>query len=78
MMDGLAAATSVTSRNGVDGLGGLFRGGQEEVLLNNRKLADMEMVVAVARLLPRSKGTITRLDLRCGCVVNQALFFSTR
>ena len=64
-MDGLAGATSVTSLNGVDGLGGLFAGGQAEAALGGRDLLRQEAVVGVARLLRRSEATLTRLDLRC-------------
>ena len=63
-MDGLAAATAVTSLNGVHDLEALFRGGQTEVELANWCLGEKEAVVAVARLLARSEGSLTRLDLR--------------
>ena len=66
MMDGLAAATAVTSLNGVDGLGGLFSGGQAEAMLGGKGVGGNEAAVAVARLLRRSEVTLTRLDLRCG------------
>ena len=63
-MDGLVGITSVTSLNGVDGLGVLFQGGQAEVNLEG-KLVGKEAAVAVARLLLRSEQTLTKLDLRC-------------
>jgi hypothetical protein len=63
----LGACTSITSLNGLDGVGGLFTGGQIEVLLGSKGLGQNEAVVAVARLLDRSRMTLTRLDLRC-CV----------
>ena len=66
MMDGLAAATAVTSLNGVDGLGGLFRGGQAEAMLGGKGVGGKEAAMAVARLLRRSEATLTRVDLRCG------------
>jgi hypothetical protein len=64
-MDGLEAVTSVTSLNGLDGVGGLFAGSQTEVQLDGKGLVEKEAVVAVARLLERSRATLTRLDLRC-------------
>ena len=64
-MDGLEAVTSITSLNGVDCVGGPFAGNQTEVLLGRKGLAKNEAVVAVARLLSRSRTTLTRLDLRC-------------
>ena len=63
-MDGLAAVTSITCLNGVDGLGGLFAGGQATVLLPSRKLEACEAVEAVSVLLRRSEDTLTALDLR--------------
>ena len=63
-MDGLASVTSITSLNGVDGLGELFAGGQTEVVLSGKNLAKAEAVVAVSRLLLRSETTLTKLDLR--------------
>jgi hypothetical protein len=63
-MDGLAGATSVTSLNGVEGLAGLFQGGQAEVKLDF-KLKGQEAAVIVARLLLRSESTLTWLQLRC-------------
>jgi hypothetical protein len=63
-MDGLEAVTSITSLNGLDGVGGLFKGGQEEMQLGGKGLVEKEAVVAVARLLGRSRATLTRLDLR--------------
>jgi hypothetical protein len=64
-MDGLEAVTSITSLNGVNDVGGLFTGSQMELQLSVKKLGEMEAVVAVARLLTRSRATLTRLDLRC-------------
>jgi hypothetical protein len=64
IMDGLEPVTSITSLNGLDGVGGLFAGNQTEVLLGGKGLEEKEAVVAVARLLGRSRGTLTRLDLR--------------
>ena len=65
VMDGLEAFSSITSLNGLDGVGGLFAGSQTEVQLGGKGLAEKEAVVAVARLLERSRATLTRLDLRC-------------
>ena len=62
VMNGLAEATSITSLNGVEGLGRLFKGGQAEVDLK-RMLKWKEAEVAVTRLLPRSKATLTKLKL---------------
>jgi hypothetical protein len=64
IMDGLASVTSITSLNGVDGLGELFAGGQTEVLLSGKNLEEAEAAVAVSRLLLRSETTLTKLDLR--------------
>jgi hypothetical protein len=63
-MDGLASVTSITSLNGVDGLGELFAGGQTEVVLSGKNLGEAEAAVAVSRLLLRSETTLTKLDLR--------------
>ena len=63
VMDGLAGVTSITSFNGMEGRGGLFKGGQAEVGLDG-VLRGKEAAVAVARLLPRSEKTLTRLMLR--------------
>jgi hypothetical protein len=64
IMDDLATITSITSLNGVDGLGELFAGGQTEVVLSGKNLAKAEAAVAVSRLLLRSETTLTKLDLR--------------
>ena len=64
LMDQLDTFESLTSFNGVDGLAQLFRGGHSTVLLDKRGLGERHIAVAVARLLRRSKGTLTRLDLR--------------
>ena len=64
IMDGLASVTSITSLNGVDGLGELFAGGQTEVVLSGKNLGEAEAAVAVSRLLLRSETTLTKLDLR--------------
>ena len=64
VMDGLEAVTSITSLNGVAGVGGLFAGSQTEVQLCWKGLEKEEAVVAVAQLLARSRATLTRLDLR--------------
>ena len=64
VMDGLAAVTSITSLNGVDGLGGLFAGGQDKADLRGKSLSEREAVLAVSRLLMRSEQTLTELDLR--------------
>jgi hypothetical protein len=65
IMDGLARVTSVTSLNDVHGVKTLFRGGCEEIDLSEKKLGVKEAVPAVAWLLQRSRGTLTKLDLRC-------------
>jgi hypothetical protein len=65
VMDRLETVTSITSLNGLDGIGGLFAGSQPEVQLGGKGLAEKEAVVAVVRLLGRSRATLTRLDLRC-------------
>jgi hypothetical protein len=65
VMDSLEAVTSVTSLNGLNSVGGLFAGSQMEVQLGGKGLGEREAVVAVARLLVRSRGTLIRLDLRC-------------
>jgi hypothetical protein len=64
-MDRLETVTSITSLNGLDGIGGLFAGSQPEVQLGGKGLSEKEAVVAVVRLLGRSRATLTRLDLRC-------------
>ena len=64
VMDGLVGATSVTSLNGVEGLGGLSSGWEAEAALGGSDLGGKEAAVAVARLLRRSEATLTRLDLR--------------
>jgi hypothetical protein len=64
IMDGLEAVTSITSLNGLDGFGRLFAGGQTQLQLQKEQLVSSEAVVAVARLLGRSRTTLTRLDLR--------------
>ena len=63
-MDGLGENTFISSFNGVDGLGNLFKGGQVDVDLRNKNLDENEAVVPVARLLLRSEATLTKLDLR--------------
>jgi hypothetical protein len=65
IMDGLEAVTSITSLNGLDGFGRLFAGGQTQLQLQKKRLVSREALVAVARLLGRSRATLTRLDLRC-------------
>ena len=64
IIDGLEGLTSITSLNDVEGLGHLFRGGQEELDLCNKNLAENEAVVPVAMLLRRSEATLVSLDLR--------------
>ena len=63
-MDGLEAVTTITSLNGLDCIGGLFAGSQTTVMLGGKGLTETEAVVAVARLLARSRTTLTKLDLR--------------
>ena len=62
-MDGLAASTSITSLNGVEGVGELFAGRVTEVNLKNMNLLEREATVAISRLLLRSVETLTKLDL---------------
>ena len=64
-MDALAGATRLTSLNGVEGLGELFRGGQTEASIQEKGLGKNEMAVVVTRLLRRSEATMTQLNLRC-------------
>ena len=64
VMDGLAGATAVTSLNGVDRLGDLFRGWQAAVALGGGELGVKEAAAAVGRLLRRSEATLTTLALR--------------
>ena len=63
-MDGLERITSITSLNSVSSLRALFAGRRKEAALNCKQ-EKTEVAVAVARLLHRSKDTLTRLDLRC-------------
>jgi hypothetical protein len=63
-MDGLEVVTSITSLNGVEDISGLFAGSQTKVGLAGKGLVENEAVVAVARLLARSRATLTTLDLR--------------
>jgi hypothetical protein len=58
--DALEGVTSLTSLNGCAAYAAIRAGGQTELLLKG-----MELVVAVARYLPRSAHTLTALDLRC-------------
>ena len=64
IIDGLEGVTSITSLNDVEGLGHLFRGGQEQLDLCNKDLVENEAVVPVAILLLRSEATLVTLDLR--------------
>ena len=57
--DALEAVTSLTSLNGCALYGGIRAGGQRELLLGGT-----EVVVAVARYLPRSSESLTTLDVR--------------
>ena len=63
VMDSLQGTTSITSLNGLGCLGALFAGGQAEVNLQGKGLGKQEAVVAVARLLARSRSTLTTLDI---------------
>ena len=65
LMGWLATVTSLTSLNGVDGLGGLFRGGKAWINLFDKGLRKKEAAVVMGRLLLRSEATLTSLDLRC-------------
>ncbi len=53
--------TSLTSLNGCDQYAAIRKGGLAELKL----YAEWELAVAVARYLPRSGSTLTRLDVRC-------------
>ena len=63
-MDGLESVKSITRLNGLDLGRGLFAGAQSVIDLGNKNLREHQALDAVARLLTRSKGTLTSLDLR--------------
>ena len=63
-MDGLATVVSITTLNGVDGLGDLFAGRAVKVDLSRKFLPKREMMMVISRLLLRNKNTLTQLDLR--------------
>ena len=64
IMDGLEMVTSITSLNGVNGLGELFAGTAVDADLRYKRLREREAMVAVSVLLPRCKSTLKTLDLR--------------
>ena len=64
VMDGLTVVTSINTLNDVEGLGELFAGKVEDVILSGMGLLEREAIVPVSRLLLRSVSTLTRLDLR--------------
>ena len=64
MMDAVHKSSSLASLNGFDGCKGLFAGSLESLDLSSKDLGRQELVVTVARLIPRSSGTLTSLDLR--------------
>jgi hypothetical protein len=64
VMDGLESVKSITRLNGLDLGRGLFAGAQSAIDLGNKNLREHQALDAVARLLTRSKGTLTSLDLR--------------
>ena len=64
VMDGLTVVTSINTMNDVEGLGELFAGKVEDVILSGMGLLEREAIVPVSRLLLRSVSTLTRLDLR--------------
>jgi hypothetical protein len=59
--DALEAVTSLTSLNGCDRYAAIRAGRQTELAL----CGEMELGVAVARYLPCSADSLTKLDLRC-------------
>ena len=63
-MDGLTVVTSINTMNDVEGLGELFAGKVEDVILSGMGLLEREAIVPVSRLRLRSVSTLTRLDLR--------------
>ena len=63
-MDGLEKVTSITSFNGVEGLGGLFAGRQTEAMLADKDLITNEAFEVAMRLLLRNQETLARVDLR--------------
>ena len=58
--DALEAVTAVTSLNGCPHYAAIRAGGQRELKLDGK----WELVVAVARYLPRSAESLTMLDIR--------------
>lgn len=69
-MDAVEASQTLASLNGFDGCKGLFAGSLESLDLSSRDLGQNELVVTVARLLPRSAATLTVLDLRYVAIVH--------
>jgi hypothetical protein len=63
-MDAVEGSTSLASLNDFSGCKGLLAGSLDSLDLSGRDLGRQELVVAVARLLPRSAATLTSLDLR--------------
>ena len=72
--DALDRITSLTSLNGCDQYSAIRKGGLAELTL----YAESELAVAVARYLPRSGSTLTRLDLRCAKLRSHRLIMCSR